>query len=98
VPQQIEIPFERTKKAWSTQTITALLSLVPSSSVERYEAEIASLIASSIEEATLKLRLLMKGEHLSRRDVATSKAELERETLISEAIENDVSDDIKISA
>lgn len=98
MPQQIEIPFERTRKAWSVQTITALLSVASSSIEERYESEVASLIASSIEEASLKLRLMMKSEHLLRRDVETSKAESEHETFINEANENDVSYNIKIRA
>jgi hypothetical protein len=98
LPQQIKIPFERTRKAWSLQTVTALLSLVSPSTKEDYEAEVASLIASSIEEASIKLRLMMKEEHPRRRDVETYKAELEHGKVTDEAVVGDVSENIKIRA
>lgn len=96
--QQIEIPFERTRKAWSLQTVMALLSLVPSAPVEGYEAEVASIIASSIEEASLTLRLMKEEEHPPRRDIETYKAELECENGAGEVTVDDVSNNIKIRA
>jgi hypothetical protein len=80
------------------QTITTLLSLVSSSAKKEYEAEVASLIASSMEEAASKLRLIMKSEQQSRRDVETYRAELELETVMYEDAANDVGDSIKIRA
>lgn len=82
MPQQIDIPFEHSQKAWSQQTVETLLSLLTSTSVKD-EVEVARLIASSLEEASLKLRTLRERMPPSRQDLKAIQTESERENVVS---------------